>query len=138
MKKWIISTAVTIGILTVGTIPVFAGNNHGDTSYTFNFTPGLTGSYKYTDIRPKYDYSSAYMMAKTRSKSQNYSACVVDSNGKYFSQTWYVEITKLNKGYYIANNAYEDKGKNVKVKIKGTTGDMFGFKVTGVWSPDSV
>lgn len=138
MKKWMVSTAITAGVLGVGTITALAANNHDDTTFSFNFKPSITGSTVYTSARSKYDASSAYMMAQSRSKTQSYTASVVNGSNGNFSQTWYVEIQSLNHGYYIPNNGYEDQGYGVSVKIKGHTGDLFGFHVDGVWSPDSV
>lgn len=78
------------------------------------------------------------MKLTNRSKKQNYTASIIDSNNKNFSQTWYFEVKNINQEYFIYNNAYEDRGSGVKVKIRAYTGDLFGFEASGVWSPDSV
>ena len=144
MKKIIIYSITTLGILgaSIGSVSVSADSistqgNNVDTSYSYDFSPGI-GSTRYTSARPKYDATSAYMKLTNRSKKQNYTANVVDSNNKNFSQTWYVEVKNINQEYFIYNNDYEDRGSGVKVKIRAYTGDLFGFEASGVWSPDSV
>lgn len=78
------------------------------------------------------------MKVSSRSKNQRFTASVVKSNNGNFSKTWCVDIVTINTEYFIPNYAYEDQGYGVNVKIKGETGDLFGFDVSGVWSPDSV
>lgn len=141
MKKVLLSGFLTLGIIG-GTVTTFASelssrSNHTDTNYSFTFTPGI-GSTEYTSVRHKEDASSAYMKLQSRSKAQEYTASVVNSSNGNFSQTWYVDITTIDHEYFIPNNAYEDQGYGVNVKIKAHTGDLFGFDVAGVWSPDSV
>ncbi|GGI65004.1 hypothetical protein ACFQOY_08810 [Enterococcus alcedinis] len=144
MKKIILSSVITLGILatSIGSISALADGidaygNSSDTSFDYNFAPGL-GSTRYTASRVKYDATSAYMKLQSRTKKQNYTASVVDSNNKNFSQTWFVEVKTIGTEYFIPNNAYEDQGYGVKVRIKAHTGDLFGFGASGVWSPDSV
>lgn len=145
MKKRLFYATVSLGVLggSIIAIPSFANevntlSNNADTAFHFTFTPSIVGSSAYTGVRHKENATSAYMKANSRSKNQQFTASVVKSNNGNFSKTWFVDIATINAEYFIPNYAYEDQGYGVNVKIKGQTGDLFGFDVSGVWSPDSV
>ncbi len=136
MKKIIVKS---IFILTLCFMiqPVLANakSNHADTKFNFSFS--FFNRTQYTNARPKYNATSAYIQMKKRSKKVSFSASVVDSNYKGLSKTWYYKIGTIDKGVYVANYAYEDRGYGVNIRIKATT-DGAAFSTSGNWSPDSI
>lgn len=117
-------------------LPGILASNHTDTAWNFNFT--VFDKVEYTTARAKQDDTSAYMILTSRSKAQRFTASVVDSSYKNFTKTWYQDIVNVNQDYFVPNYAYEDRGYDVKVRIKATTGDFTGFDANGLWSPDSI
>ncbi|MEK5390619.1 hypothetical protein NSQ59_09670 [Margalitia sp. FSL K6-0131] len=97
----------------------------------------------YTDPRPKYDSTSAWMKLKDLSgfaTNPSYTASVVKENYSNFSKTWYYTFSKsnINQGVYLSNHAYEDNGYGVKVRIKAVGDGNNSFYGSGDWSPDSI
>lgn len=131
MKKIIIVSMLSFGLVlsAFGAHNAFA-NNHGDTNFFFSF-----GADKnvYTDSRPKYDNSSAYIKPTTVLGGSAISANVVLKNRTSIGPT---KAAYVNQGTYLTNYAYETYGYRVQVRIKGSGAGAQA--ASGVWSPDSI
>ncbi len=117
--------------------------NSTDKPYYFYFTADYKA--QYTEARTKHNYTSAYMkLTSVGDGDATYKAEVVDSNGRSFSKRWTYVFNEyvLGKGIYLKNDAGEDRGTPVNVKIKGVRqyqpADASKWGAAGVWSPDSI
>jgi hypothetical protein len=138
------SVLALILFLIFGATQVFAaGGNYSDTPFKFEFDTLVTT--QYTDTRPKYNNTSAYMkLTYLSNSSMSYTARVVDKDGNNFSKVWTYRFSSsnLNQGVYLLNYAWEDRGGDsdvgVPVKIRADRAGHTPFVAKGVWSPDSI
>lgn len=128
-------------LLSIGSATAFA-NNSSNTSFEWDFQYGTNTDY--TPSRAKVDNTSAWVDVQSIGPDTSHAvtASVVNgSNYSNFSKTWYYKLdsSSLNRGIYLSNYAYEDKGVNVPVRIKATrVGSLNAeYYFSGVWSPDS-
>lgn len=114
-----------------------------DSNFSFTFSGNGTA---YTDgSRKKEDSSSVYMKLNSiYDGDPTFAAEVVDGSGNYFSKRYpkvHFSEYDLNSGKYLLNNAYEERGYGVYVKVRadGTRNTANStWKANGVWSPDSI
>ena len=144
------SKKILVGVMMSGLVLVtgvasqhaFAKDN---TDSAFNFTFSGNGT-AYTDgSRRKEDSSAVYMKLNSIFDGDpTFAAEVVDGSGNYFAKRYpkvtFAEST-IGRGQYLYNNAYEEKGYGVFVKVRadGTRNTANStWKANGVWSPDSL
>ncbi|WP_346887719.1 hypothetical protein [Clostridium sp. UBA1056] len=144
-KKFLLTLALVAGLGITGFATTADAGNIKDEPYKFYISS--SGSIAHTDIRPKYDDTSAYIrhdyLERTAYSNNAYKVAVVDSNGNYFSKTWWTPyfycFSYPPTEAWIPNHAYEDKGYGVQVRLRAEGEGGSGiWSATGVWSPDSV
>lgn len=144
-KKFLVSLALVAGLGITGFAATANAGNISDTAYKFYIS--TSGSVAHTERRPKYDATSAYMQfGWIQNGAGGYKVKVVDANGYDFSRYWWSqsfnEYTPSGTVAYIPNNAYEDRGYgvNVKLEAQGQGGAVSGgiWSTGGLWSPDSI
>ncbi|WP_346887717.1 hypothetical protein [Clostridium sp. UBA1056] len=141
-KKFLLTLALVAGLGITGFATTADAGNIKDEPYKFNIHSG--GSLTYTDARPKYDDTSAYIRFDwLQNGGGGYHVKVVDARGNDFSKSWWSSyitvLTKPGEEQWIRNYAYEDRGYGVLVKLEAEGHGGTGiWSSTGVWSPDSV
>lgn len=144
-KKFLVSLALIAGLGITGFASTANAGNVKDTISKYTFS--TSGSVDYTNSRPKYDSTSAYMLLESVTDGAGaFKVKVVKSNRSDFSRYWWSEPFGDGRAYkneqYIPNYAYEDAGYGVSVLMKaqghgGCTGSGTWDAVV-YWSPDSV
>ena len=137
MRKRFFSMVIILAILfNLGSS--FAANT-SDTSWQWEI-PWWTLE-RYTELRRKKDNSPIYFDIEefySRDRGGTLELKVVGSDGRMFSygDEFIVHATSA-RTYCISSNAYEDKGYDVAVKVRGDRQKSSQIDAKGVWSPDS-
>lgn len=92
---------------------------------------------RYTEAREKNDASPIYFSVESaRLDGGEIEIKVVFDN---YAAPSYQQVRYVKKPgrYCLSSNAYEDRGKGVRVRVRGDRQGMYNIKASGVWSPDS-